>query len=131
MPEAYVALGSNLGDRLSNVGVALRRLDGLGRGLVASSVYETKPSGFHTQPSFLNAACKFWTTLSPWDLLSRLREIEADLGRRKTFVNGPRPIDLDVLLYVRLWEAVAAGKSWAISQEPQTWRGQSSLKGEI
>ena len=57
--------------------------------------------GFTGQPPFLNAACRMWTTLDPFQLLDRLAQIEAALGRRRSFANAPRELDIDILTYGR------------------------------
>jgi 2-amino-4-hydroxy-6-hydroxymethyldihydropteridine diphosphokinase len=97
---AYLGLGSNLGDREANLRGALERLEELGP-LRVSSFRDTDPVGIPDQPSFLNAAAELETELSPRDLLARLLEIEAELGRDRSLERrwGPRTIDLDLLLY--------------------------------
>lgn len=72
----------------------------MGRVEAVSSLYETEPSGGPEQPPFLNAACRFETGLEPRPLLSFLKGLEHELGRRPGGEQwGPRPIDLDILLY--------------------------------
>ena len=98
----YVALGSNLGDRRSNIINAIRMLSGLQKTKVLkqSKLITTDPVGGPSgQPKFLNAAVKIGTALSPKDLLKSLKIIEQDLGRKKRVRNGPREIDLDILFY--------------------------------
>jgi 2-amino-4-hydroxy-6-hydroxymethyldihydropteridine diphosphokinase len=97
---AYIGLGANLGDREGNVRAALERLRGLGP-LRVSSFRETEPVGVIDQPSFLNAAAELETDLPPRELLARLLEIEHDFGRERAEETrwGPRPIDLDLLVY--------------------------------
>jgi 2-amino-4-hydroxy-6-hydroxymethyldihydropteridine diphosphokinase len=100
MPRAFVALGSNLGDREANLELALLRLDKLG--LVACSTFvETDPVGVTDQPSFLNAVAELRTDIAPRELLERLLTIERDLGRDRSKETrwGPRTLDLDLLLY--------------------------------
>jgi 2-amino-4-hydroxy-6-hydroxymethyldihydropteridine diphosphokinase len=96
----YLGLGSNVGDRERNL---LRALDELqGRGLRSrrlSSLYETEPVGLREQHWFLNQVAEFETELFPLQLLQRIRRVEKALGRRRTVVNGPRTIDIDILLY--------------------------------
>jgi 2-amino-4-hydroxy-6-hydroxymethyldihydropteridine diphosphokinase len=65
----------------------------------ASSLYETEPIGFRDQGWFLNIAAEFQTELFPKQLLRRMQKVELALGRRRTLKNGPRTIDLDILLY--------------------------------
>ncbi|MFC1978712.1 2-amino-4-hydroxy-6-hydroxymethyldihydropteridine diphosphokinase [Chloroflexota bacterium] len=95
----YLGLGSNLGDRESNLLDAIERL---GEKVVVqqiSSPYDTEPVGYADQPRFLNAVVKADTKLTPDDLLKFLKKIEVELGRTSSFVNGPRLIDIDILLY--------------------------------
>ncbi len=95
----YLALGSNLGDRLENLRAAVRGLFPRAPVCRVSSVYETPPWGVTDQPYFLNMAVEAQTSLSPRDLLDYLKELEVKIGREKTVVNGPRQIDLDILFY--------------------------------
>lgn len=95
----YLALGSNLGDRRGNLTAALRRLSAAVHIDALSSLYETEPVGYLDQPQFLNMVCRGNTRLSPTDLLHHTQKIEIALGRQPTFRNGPRPIDIDILLY--------------------------------
>lgn len=116
---AFIALGSNLGDRVSHLHAALRLMgnastsramakhkwDGTERSgddmtvLATSHLYSTPPMYYTQQPSFLNAVCKVSTQLDPLTLLRRLQSIESAVGRTKSFQNGPRVVDLDILLY--------------------------------
>jgi GTP cyclohydrolase-4 len=95
----YLALGSNLGDRRGNLAAALQRLREVVDIEALSSVYETEPVGYLDQPLFLNMACKGKTWLSASELLKYTQEIEIAIGRQPTFRNGPRPIDIDIILY--------------------------------
>src|SRR5271166_4462639 len=99
---AYVALGSNLGDRrayLDKAVVGLGLHAGI-RGLRLSSIYETAPVGGPAgQGPYLNAAAEVETTLPPEELLRLLLSIEADSGRLRTTQDAPRTLDLDLLLY--------------------------------
>ncbi len=99
--EAYLGLGSNLGGRHANIAAGLDYLRGFSSGLDVSSLYETSPQGFVEQPTFLNIACRMWTRLSPFELLSRAMEAEARAGRVRTIRDGPRTLDVDILLYDR------------------------------
>jgi 2-amino-4-hydroxy-6-hydroxymethyldihydropteridine diphosphokinase len=96
----YLGLGSNLGDRRANLQVAVEELWVHGVQAVASSpVYETAPWGVLDQPDFLNACVQVETALEPERLLDACKEIERALGREAGGVrNGPRPIDVDILL---------------------------------
>ena len=101
MTAAYVALGANIGDAAATIrdafaalaaieGVALRR---------ASSLYRTAPVGLAHQPDFINAAACVETELAPEALLAALLATEARFGRVRAGKNGPRTLDLDLLLY--------------------------------
>jgi len=96
----YLGLGANVGDRLANLRMALARLQTLARLEAVSSLYETQPQGVSDQPLFFNAVCLISTGLEPQALLRFLKNLEWEIGRRpggQTW--GPRPIDLDILLY--------------------------------
>jgi 2-amino-4-hydroxy-6-hydroxymethyldihydropteridine diphosphokinase len=110
MPTAYIALGSNLGDREQTLANAIDRLRRLGRVATCSSLYETEPVGFHDQPAFLNAVVALETEWEPLILLQELLAIERELGRDRSHgvVNGPRTVDLDLLL---MGDAVIAGEN--------------------
>ncbi|MFA4991865.1 MAG: 2-amino-4-hydroxy-6-hydroxymethyldihydropteridine diphosphokinase [Candidatus Omnitrophota bacterium] len=98
--RCYIGLGSNLGDRQKNIDEAVRRL-GSARGIEVkrvSSVYETEPVGGPPQGKYLNAVAEIETGLSPRELLTVTQAIEDGLGRTRTVRNGPRTIDLDILL---------------------------------
>ena len=98
--RAYLALGTNMGDRAANLHRALDELGALGTVAQVSSFYDTAPRDYADQPRFLNAACRLQTDLSPSDLLVALKRIEGRLGRTPAAVRfGPRVIDLDILLY--------------------------------
>ncbi len=100
MSRAVVALGANLGEREETLRRALAALGSLPGTAVlrVSPLYETEPVGYLEQPSFFNAAAELETGLSPRALLGACLGIEAGLGRRRSFANAPRPVDLDVLL---------------------------------
>jgi 2-amino-4-hydroxy-6-hydroxymethyldihydropteridine diphosphokinase len=96
----YLALGSNLGNREANLRMGLRLMAPLCRVEEVSSLYETAPVGVEEQPSFYNAACRVATGLEPEALLRFLQRIEFEVGRRPGGPRwGPRPLDLDILLY--------------------------------
>lgn len=95
----YIGLGANLGDREAHLRAALARLAPEVEVTAVSPVYETEPVGPPDQPRFLNAVCRARTRLAPLDLLARFKSIEHELGRRPGRVWGPRPADLDLLLY--------------------------------
>ncbi len=100
MKQAAVALGTNLGDRRAHLVDAIHALGALpGTRVVRTSrVYETKPVGYLDQPDFLNMVVLLETDLSPRALLGACLGIEAALGRRRSFQNAPRVIDLDLLM---------------------------------
>jgi len=98
---AYIAIGSNLGDRIANVKKAvLRAADEVKATLVfMSSFYETEPWGIKEQPAFVNAVMGVETELPPAALLAHLKSVEAGMGRQETERWGPRVIDLDIIFY--------------------------------
>jgi 2-amino-4-hydroxy-6-hydroxymethyldihydropteridine diphosphokinase len=96
----YIALGSNLGDRVENLLLARERIASPNVRLTrASSIYETAPRDIVDQPWFLNQVVAAETTLFPRQLLARLLRIEHEMGRQRTLAKGPRVIDLDILLF--------------------------------
>jgi 2-amino-4-hydroxy-6-hydroxymethyldihydropteridine diphosphokinase len=100
--RAYIALGSNIGNRRRTLRAALDALaaEPAIEVVAVSSVRETDPVGFLEQPRFLNAAAALETELAPRELLDRLLDVERRLGRTRTGPRfGPRTIDLDLLLY--------------------------------
>lgn len=100
MAVAYIALGSNLGDRACYIKSAVAALQEKGASVLKrSTVIETDPVGGSPQDKFLNAVVKIETRLSPGELLSTCQAIERQLGRVRSVPNGPRTIDLDILLY--------------------------------
>jgi 2-amino-4-hydroxy-6-hydroxymethyldihydropteridine diphosphokinase len=103
MTRAYVGIGSNLGNPRKTIAAALDllRVEAGIELLAVSSLRETDPVGYESQPKFLNGAAALETELPPRKLLERLLAIEQQLGRirRDTPRYGPRTIDLDLLLY--------------------------------
>ena len=99
--RVFIALGSNLGDRGNWLQQAREKLSASPAVQVirASSLYETAPVGKTDQPAFLNQVVEIRTKLTPNDLLTRLLQIELELGRERHERWGPRNIDLDVLAY--------------------------------
>lgn len=96
----YLSLGSNLGDRLLNLGRALFLLDrGGARVLKVSRVYETAPLYYLKQPAFFNLAAACETSLAPQKLLALIARVETSLKRRRLIKNGPRTLDADILFY--------------------------------
>lgn len=100
MNGVYLLLGTNLGERLSNLSLACRLLSEGGCMIEAKSrVYETAAWGITEQPSFLNQVLKADTTLSPEDLLALLLRTEQEMGRIRHVKWGERLIDIDILYY--------------------------------
>src|SRR5262245_59422619 len=101
MHVVTLALGANLGDRLTSLQRAVDLLAGEGVRVVASSrVWETDPvGGPQGQPAYLNAVVRAETSLDPHDVLHAANRVEATLGRTREVRWGPRTIDIDVLLY--------------------------------
>lgn len=101
MPIAYLALGSNLGDRLTQMRAALNALE-TGhsiRVLATSSVYENRAVGMENADDFLNAVVSVETDMEPERLLDACLAVENQLGRVRNRIWAPRTIDLDVLVY--------------------------------
>lgn len=99
MARYFLALGSNLGDREENLRRAVERLRARGVAVGRSaSVYTTEPQEIRDQPWFLNTVVEVETALEPEELMRTCLEIEADLGRQRTVPNGPRTLDLDIIL---------------------------------
>lgn len=117
--QAYLALGSNVGDRARMLAGARAMLDAPDLRMVAASrVYESAPWGGVDQPHFLNQVVEVETTLPPRELLQRCHEIEERLGRVRTTRWGPRTIDVDILLY----DALRVSEADLIIPHPQLAR---------
>lgn len=105
MRTAYIGMGGNLaswaGTPEATLVAAAARLESLGRVARRSSLYSTEPVGFVEQPRFVNAAVELETELEPRELLKGLLKIEQEFGRDRSagFANGPRTLDLDILLF--------------------------------
>ena len=98
--KVYLGLGSNLGNRLENMRLALQLLASATIPVEAvSPLYETVPVGVAQQPPFYNAVCRIASQREPLELLRLLQEIEREVGRRPGPVWGPRPVDVDILLW--------------------------------
>ena len=101
MTEAYLGLGSNLGDRSGHLKAAVTGLgsvDGV-RIKAISSIYRTEPIGFVDQDAFFNAVVRVETELEPLELLERCLEIERNRGRERLERWGPRTLDIDLLVF--------------------------------
>ncbi|AFS69227.1 2-amino-4-hydroxy-6-hydroxymethyldihydropteridine diphosphokinase [Exiguobacterium antarcticum] len=101
MNRAYIALGSNIGDKAGHLQAAIdaMRLLPTTRTVRPSSIYETAPVGYVDQDLFYNMVVELETTLSAEMLLEELQRIEQQEGRKRLFKNGPRTLDLDIVLY--------------------------------
>jgi 2-amino-4-hydroxy-6-hydroxymethyldihydropteridine diphosphokinase len=105
MQTAYIGMGANLPSRVgppeATLAAAASRLESLGRVAARSSLYSTEPVGFADQPNFLNAVVMLKTDLDPHALLEGLLRIELEFGRDRSAGNrnGPRTLDLDILVF--------------------------------
>jgi 2-amino-4-hydroxy-6-hydroxymethyldihydropteridine diphosphokinase len=102
MVVCYLGVGSNLGNRKEKIKLAIEKIEALKdtQVLKQSKLMQTLPVGGPSrQPKYLNAALKIKTKLPVLTLLKKLKEIENQLGRKKSVRFGPRAIDLDILLY--------------------------------
>ena len=100
--NAYVGLGSNLGDRAGHLLLAVRGMFAAGLDVIRlSSIYETEPVEYENQPAFLNLVAELRgpTLPQPEQVLARLLRIEYSLGRTRDVRMGPRTIDLDLLIF--------------------------------
>ena len=99
--KALIGAGTNIGNREENLQNAVRAFSLIPGTRVTriSGVYETEPWGYTDQPDFFNIVFEVETSLSPYALLGACLGIEAAMGRVRQFKNGPRNVDLDVLLY--------------------------------
>lgn len=97
----FVGLGSNIDDPVWQVQRALREIDEIPEAALVriSSLYQTSPVGMLNQPPFVNAVARVETTRSPHEFLQELMAIERAHGRVRTEKNGPRTLDLDILLF--------------------------------
>lgn len=99
----YLSLGTNLGDKEANMHQALKNIDErVGKIIACSVFFTTEPVGFESDNSFLNAACKIETELSPLEVLEYTQVIEREMGRNSKSYNKEykdRIIDIDILLY--------------------------------
>ena len=99
VPNAFLSLGSNLGDRAKNLADAAKRIERFALVQKRSSLYETEPVGVREQPWFLNCVLQIETELEPVELLHALLNVERAMGRERNVPKGPRNIDIDLLLY--------------------------------
>jgi len=99
MAEVFVGLGANVGVPADNLRSAIERLSAAIEVEAISSLYRTEPVGLRDQPFFLNAVLRGRTSLEPGELIALFEAVEAQMGRRRDVPMGPRPLDLDLLLY--------------------------------
>jgi 2-amino-4-hydroxy-6-hydroxymethyldihydropteridine diphosphokinase len=95
----YLSLGSNIGDRASNLRNAIARLRTEGQVVSVSSFFETQPVEFTNQALFLNCAVALETAQIPEQLMAEILHIEQQMGRERIQKKGPRIIDIDILLF--------------------------------
>jgi 2-amino-4-hydroxy-6-hydroxymethyldihydropteridine diphosphokinase len=129
--RVYLGLGSNLGDRQSNLLEAVERINGLGLEVTrASSIYETDPVGYVAQPRFLNQVIEIlladdslflginlMTRLE--GMLQTLLDLEREMGRRRLVPDGPRIIDIDLLIHDRMKEPFISASGALILPHPR------------
>ena len=104
MSNIFIALGSNLQNPKEQVKsgiLSIKKIDGV-KILCESNLYETSPVGILNQPNFVNAVIKIHSNLMPYELLNKLLDIENIAGRVRVKKNGPRTLDLDILLFDNL-----------------------------
>lgn len=99
MPQAVLALGSNIAPAKENIDRAVEALSVLGTVKEIAPYIISKPEGFTEQADFINTVLILSTPYEPMPLLKKLKALETQLGRTPTFKNGPRVIDLDILFY--------------------------------
>jgi 2-amino-4-hydroxy-6-hydroxymethyldihydropteridine diphosphokinase len=97
----YLSLGSNIGNRKSNIQKAIQLLSQNQQIEVrkCSSFYETSPIDIEKQPWFVNCAIEVETDIEPKDLLKIIKDIEFSMGRKNLFIGGPRKIDIDIIFF--------------------------------
>ena len=97
--KVLLGFGSNVGDKKRNINSAYQKLNEIGKIIKTSKMYKTDPVGYMKQEDFINTAVMLETDLKPTELIKKTQQIEKDLGKIKTVENGPRTIDIDILLY--------------------------------
>ena len=101
MSRAYLGIGTNMGDRLSNLSDAIDYIKQFKNTEIVkiSKIYETRPWGYTEQNDFLNLCVSIDTNLKPEELLQKCLEVELNLKRERIIRWGPRTIDIDILIY--------------------------------
>ncbi|MDO4642837.1 MAG: 2-amino-4-hydroxy-6-hydroxymethyldihydropteridine diphosphokinase [Cardiobacteriaceae bacterium] len=102
MHNVWIAFGSNQEDPVAQVILARQTLADYLTESGVSYLYRTTPWGYHEQPDFINAVIRYYTRLEPLKILHLLQNIENQRGRKRTFKNAPRTLDLDILCYDNL-----------------------------
>ncbi|MCL0028755.1 2-amino-4-hydroxy-6-hydroxymethyldihydropteridine diphosphokinase [Dehalococcoidia bacterium] len=97
--EVYLGLGGNLGDRAGNLRRGAAQLAERMGETEVSSIYRTTPVGLAIQPEYYNMVVRVWTRLTVFELMHVIRMIETDAGRTRKILNGPRTLDIDILLF--------------------------------
>ena len=93
----YLSLGSNINPKILHLKKAIDQLNKIGRINKKSNIYLTQPWGDKDQPEFYNVMIEYQSELSPLKLLDKIKKIEYEIGRRKTYKWGPRKIDIDLI----------------------------------
>ena len=98
---SYISIGSNIGNRIFNIDNSIVKLSAFSKILSQSSFYETQPWGYKDDINYINIVIKIQTDLSPYILLSKLKDIEKEMGRKKNINTyyTDRIIDLDILFF--------------------------------
>jgi len=99
MEIIFLALGSNVENRKQYIETAINLLREKVHDIVVAPLYETKPRYFEDQQNFLNTVLRGYTELEPWELLQFTQTVQQEVGRVERFRNGPREIDIDILMY--------------------------------
>ena len=99
MAKIFLALGSNVGDKLANLEQAVKILQAKVADIIQAPIYATRPVGYTKQDDFLNTAVMGETELSPHELLKFIKQVEVKTGRVERFRWGPREIDIDIIFY--------------------------------
>ena len=106
--KIFIGLGSNVGNSFQTIekSIKILKLDNSINFITLSSLYLSKAIGYKDQPDFINAVCFVKSELSPLLILKKLLNIEHLLGRKRTFKNAPRSIDLDLLIYENIQQKI-------------------------
>ena len=97
--DSVIALGSNLGNSIYNLGCAIKELRKFGYISKIADVYISKPYGYKDQDNFYNTAVLLKTNKQPLELINIISQIEKKLKKNKRIINGPRNIDIDIIFY--------------------------------